>query len=101
MSLRISLALLISLAAVGRKTTNFTRMMDQTADYNGDYRAEQSISNLGGVFSPKRVEARLTDVYIHPHEMDNGDYFLGAWVKTVISHAYWDHSKPRKSKKKK
>ena len=101
MDLRIYLALLISLTS-SCASMNFKNMLDETADYDGKVHTEESLSAVSGpMFGPKRVEAKLTDVYIHPHEMSNGDFFLGGWVKTVVSHAYWEGPKPTFNKPKK
>ena len=97
----IFLALLTSLLT-GCLTTEFDRMLDQTADYDGKIHTEKSLGAASGpAFGPKRVEAKLTDIYIYPHEMGNGDYFLGGWVRTVVSHAYWDQRQPTFQKPKK
>ena len=95
--MRILAALLISFMLVGCATRNkpFTRMLDKTADYDGKYRAEAEIAkSKGAMFGPTHVAPKLTDVYLHSHEMNNGDYFLGGWIRTVVSHAYWNHSRP-------
>lgn len=94
MILRISLVFLISIL-VGCMSTSHQNLLDETADYDGAIHAQQSLDAVNGaVFAPKRVEAKLTSAYIHPHEMSNGDFFLGGWVKTVVSHPYWDQSQP-------
>ena len=99
---RICLALLTSLIVTGCVSTDFNKMLDRTADYDGKLHAEETLKTSSGpVFGPKRVEAKLTDVYIFPHEMGNGDYFMGGWVRTVVSHAYWKNTKPTFPKEEK
>ena len=101
MTLNIFLVLLIS-GLTACQSMSHQNMLNFTADYNGDHHAERTIGQLSGnILGPKRVEAKITNIFVYPHEMDNGDYFMGGWVKTVISKPYWDNTRKTFKKKKK
>ena len=88
-------AFLTRFLLVGCSTVSFDKLLDSNADYDGSHRINAQLdSSRGALYGPRRVEAKLTDVYMHPHEMSGGDYFLGGWIRTLVSHAYWDGSGP-------
>ena len=88
-------AFLTSFLLIGCSTTSFDKLLDKNADYDGSHRIKAQLdASRGGVYGPRRIEAKLTDVYMHPHEMSGGDYFLGGWIRTLVSHAYWDGAGP-------
>ena len=101
MILNIFLVLLIS-SITACQTMNHQNMLDDTADYDSSRHVERSLSQLSGnILGPKRVEAKIINIFVYPHEMDNGDYFMGGWVKTVVSKPYWDNTRRTIKKKKK
>ena len=101
MILNIFLVLLISTLGACQSTPH-KNMLDITADYSGEHHVDRTLNQLSGnILGPKRVEAKITNIFVYPHEMDNGDYFMGGWVKTVVSKPYWDNTRKTFKKKKK
>lgn len=89
----IFLASLISVAMTGCVITRAPslNMLEQTADYDGSRRTEESLGELNGpLLNPVRTESRMTDILIHPHEMPTGDYFLGGWIRIVVAQPKWE-----------
>jgi hypothetical protein len=72
-------------------------MLDERAEYEkvNDIRLKSPEDDL------KRSNAQVTDVFIHPHEMASGDYFLGGWIRTVLTEPRWNKAKAIKKAKKK
>ena len=84
----IYLVCLLSGCAINRVPS--LNMLDRRSDYTEKLRAEKELSSLSdGLLIPHRVQPEITDVWIHPHEMPTGDYFLGGWVRIVISDSRW------------
>ncbi|MGE4233050.1 MAG: hypothetical protein AB7F43_06955 [Bacteriovoracia bacterium] len=67
------------------------KMLEKRANYDaaGSEDVEFGVSPEGDKLIPQRTETQTTDVCIYPHEMANGDYFLGGWIRTVIFEPRW------------
>ena len=65
------------------------RLLEERADYDrvNAVRVSSSQEDL------KRSKALVTDVFIHPHELPSGDYFLGGWIRTVLKEPRWNKTK--------
>ncbi|MGE0172442.1 MAG: hypothetical protein AB7T49_06655 [Oligoflexales bacterium] len=90
---RIFLALwtsaLMTACAVTRAPS--LNMLEQTADYDSSKRTDESLGELKGpLLTPYRTEPEMTDIMIHPHEMPTGDYFLGGWIRVVLTQSQWE-----------
>lgn len=77
-------------------------MLEKRADFEGLGKLNKALSAVDSpLLVPKRTKPTVTDIWLHPHEMPTGDYFRGAWIRTVISKAQWEvESKSRISVKK-
>ena len=65
-------------------------MLEKRSDYEGSRQIKKELSSLQGpLLVPQRTESKITDIWIHPHEMPTGDYFRGGWIRTIISHSQW------------
>jgi hypothetical protein len=58
-------------------------MLEERAEYEkvNDVKIYSSQADL------KRSKTAVTDVFVHPHEMASGDYFLGGWIRYYLCHA--------------
>ena len=58
-----------------------SRMLEKRASYNQGQ--SQNVGINGGVV-PIQTPAKRTKVYIYPHELPSGDYFLGGYIFAEI-----------------
>ena len=58
-----------------------SRMLEKRASYDKDQSKNAEIN--GGVV-PIQTPAKRTKVYIYPHELPSGDYFLGGYIFAEI-----------------
>ena len=64
--------------------------LEKKADYDGVHKTHHAIQELKGpLLAPKRTGPKMADIWIHPHEMPTGDYFLGGWVRILVSQPQW------------
>jgi hypothetical protein len=99
--LKILSLLILSSCALNRAPG--MKMLEKVADYQSLHRLENDLGSASGpLLLPKRTNALVTDIWIHPHEMPTGDYFRGGWIRTIISRASWklEKSRPLMVKKK-
>ena len=65
-------------------------MLDKRADFNGMNEVEEALQAVDNpLLVPVRTEPLVADIWVHPHELSNGDYFRGAWIRTVVSRSSW------------
>ena len=68
------------------------RMLDARSDYKSDKPLEVEFIPTEQKVAPKRSAAVTADIWVHPHEMGPGDYFLGGWMRTVVKEPHWSHA---------
>lgn len=67
------------------------RLLEKRADFDGKYRLDSALSEIESpLLVPKRTVPVMADIWVHPHELPNGDYFRGAWIKTLITKPTWE-----------
>ena len=72
-------------------------LLEARADYDGMEDVERSLNAVDNpLLVPIRTEPRVADIWIHPHELPNGDYFRGAWIRTIVSRSGWRVDEERK-----
>jgi hypothetical protein len=73
-------------------------MLNQESDYDGHGRLKQTVSSLDRpLLVPSRTNPKVTDIWIHPHEMPTGDYFRGGWIRTIVTDSRWEIEAPKQS----
>ena len=91
MKILLPIILLSLLSACATNRAPSLNMLEKRADYQGLGKLQEALSNVDApLLVPKRTKPTVTDIWIHPHEMPTGDYFRGAWIRTVISKAQWE-----------
>ncbi len=83
----ISSILLLTSCASSTPSIN---LLEVLGDYNGEVDAKLAANNLSPPqFGPKRTETRVSDIWVHPHEMPTGDYFQGGWIRVIVQESIW------------
>jgi hypothetical protein len=91
MKILLPIVLLSLLSACATNRAPSLNMLEKRADYQGLGKLQEALSNVDApLLVPKRTKPTVTDIWIHPHEMPTGDYFRGAWIRTVTSKAQWE-----------
>ena len=91
MKIFLPIVLLSLLSACATNRAPSLNMLEKRADYQELENLQEALSNADSpLLVPKRTKPTVTDIWIHPHEMPTGDYFRGAWIRTVISKAQWE-----------
>ena len=87
----ITVCMFLALSACATNRATSLNMLEKTADYDGKHYTEGELRSMKGtLMSPSRSKPKVTDVYIHGHEMPTNDYFIGGWIKVVVGHAQWE-----------
>ena len=93
------LLFLLLLPACAMNRVPSLNMLEHRADYSGLRRIKENLSSLDSPsLVPQRTQPKVSDIWVHPHEMPTGDYFRGGWIRTLISHSEWTVGKPYISK---
>ena len=91
-----SLLLLTHACAINRAPSQ--NLLERRADFKGMHEVEEALGAVDNpLLVPVRTEPQVADIWVHPHELPNGDYFRGAWIRTVVSSSSWSmegRSKP-------
>ena len=65
-------------------------LLEKRSDYNGVHQIEEALQAVDNpLLVPVRTEPVVADIWVHPHELANGDYFRGAWIRTIVSRSTW------------
>lgn len=93
MTLRMLAVLWISFSLTSCATTRAPslKMLEKRADYEGLSQINSTFveSNQKTAQGPVRTHSAVADIRVHAHEMPNGDYFMGGWIRTVIEKPKW------------
>lgn len=60
------------------------RLLSERAKY------EKEMEGLDMSLNVKRKAARVSKVWVFPHDLPTGDYFLGSWVMLKYGTESWD-----------
>jgi hypothetical protein len=86
----ILVPLLIALNACAINRAPSLNLLERRADFDGMHGIEASLNAVDNpLLVPVRTEPVVADIWVHPHELPNGDYFRGAWVRTVVTRSSW------------
>lgn len=73
-------------------------LLEKRSDYDGVNGLEDALNAVDNpLLVPVRTEPLVADVWVHPHELANGDYFRGAWIRTVVSRSSWQMDEKHES----
>ena len=65
-------------------------LLEKVADYDGSNQVNESLEAVDNpLLMPIRTQPMIADIWVHPHELENGDYFRGGWIRTVVSRSQW------------
>ena len=65
-------------------------LLEKRSDFKGEYEVEEALGAVDNpLLVPVRTEPQIADIWVHPHELPNGDYFRGAWIRTVVARSSW------------
>ncbi|NRA46110.1 MAG: hypothetical protein HRU09_14250 [Oligoflexales bacterium] len=65
-------------------------MLEKTADYQNVHEIERELNSVDHpLLVPVRTSPQIADIWVHPQELPNGDYFRGGWIRTVITRSHW------------
>jgi len=98
---KFSLALILPLfqfcfSACGLMRAPSLNLLNSEADYKGEKRLQNAMSDLEQpLLVPNRTSPKVTDIWIHPHEMPSGDYFRGGWIRTIVTDSRWEMGTPK------
>ena len=82
------LIFLASACAMNRAPSE--NLLEKRADYEGIHEIESSLKAVDNpLLVPIRTQPIVADIWVHPHELPNGDYFRGGWVRTVVTRSQW------------
>ena len=92
----IVLALMVlNACAINRAPSD--NLLDKRSDYDGVYQVKEALEKVDHpLLVPVRTTPVIADIWVHPHELPNGDYFRGGWVRTVVTGARWQVDDPIK-----
>ncbi len=65
-------------------------LLEKRSDFKGLGEVEEALGAVDNpLLMPVRTEPQIADIWVHPHELPNGDYFRGAWIRTVVARSSW------------
>ena len=65
-------------------------MLEKRADYNDQNEIKEALGEVDNpLLVPVRTNPTIADIWVHPHELPNGDYFRGGWIRTVVTRSHW------------
>ena len=71
-------------------------LLEKRADFKGVHEIEEALGAVDNpLLVPVRTEPQVADIWVHPHELANGDYFRGAWIRTIVSRSSWSMEEKR------
>lgn len=88
---------LISLLGITTLLTNcaMTRapslnLLEKRSDYQDIHEVKEALDQVDHpLLVPVRTKPMIADIWVHPHELPNGDYFRGGWIRTVVTRSHW------------
>lgn len=76
--------------AITRAQSNM--MLEKRADLDGSHETMGQLGSINhGLLEPVRTKPQIADIWVHPHELPNGDYFRGAWIRTIVRRSSWGY----------
>ena len=98
MSTRVSIFLIFIWFSSGCAMTRAvsSNMLEKRSDLGGIHEVEASLQGIDKpLLEPVRSEPVIADIWVHAHELPNGDYFRGAWIRTIVSKSAWQIKETR------
>ena len=86
--LLLALPTLLGACAITRAPS--LNLLDERADYNSTHEIKEALEEVDHpLLVPIRTNPTVADIWVHPHELANGDYFRGGWIRTVVTRSQW------------
>ncbi|MFK7823637.1 MAG: hypothetical protein AB8G05_05745 [Oligoflexales bacterium] len=65
-------------------------LLEKTADYQNTFEINEALNSVDHpLLVPVRTTPQIADIWVHPQELPNGDYFRGGWIRTVLTRSHW------------
>ena len=66
-------------------------LLEKTSDYQNMHQVKEALDQVDHpLLVPIRTQPVVADIWVHPHELPNGDYFRGGWIRTVVTRSHWE-----------
>ncbi|MFK7822710.1 MAG: hypothetical protein AB8G05_01030 [Oligoflexales bacterium] len=73
-------------------------LLEKRSDYEGTEQIKEALEEVDHpLLVPTRTKPVIADIWVHPHELPNGDYFRGGWIRTVVTRSYWQVEEKQES----
>lgn len=80
--------ILLQSCAMTRATSD--NLLEKRADFEGVHQIKDAFEAVDNpLLVPVRTEPMIADIWVHPHELPSGDYFRGAWIRTIVTRSSW------------
>ncbi len=90
------LLLLLNACAINRAPS--ANLLEKRSDYEKVHEIKGALEEVDRpLLVPTRTTPTIADIWVHPHELANGDYFRGGWIRTVVTRAYWQVEEKKQS----
>ena len=90
LKLIVPLLLLFFNACASMDRAPSLNMLEKRADYTHQNEIKEALGEVDNpLLVPVRTNPTVADIWVHPHELPNGDYFRGGWIRTVVTRSHW------------
>lgn len=84
----LALPILLNACAINRAPS--LNLLEKRSDYENVHQVKEALEKVDQpLLVPVRTKPVIADIWVHPHELPNGDYFRGGWVRTVVTRSHW------------
>lgn len=85
-----SIGTMVLLNACAMTRAPSLNLLEKRSDYDNVHQIKEALDQVDHpLLVPVRTKPVVADIWVHPHELPNGDYFRGGWVRTVVSRSHW------------
>mgnify|MGYP003331273387 CR=1 FL=1 len=72
-------------------------LLEKRSDYDNMGQVKEALDQVDHpLLVPVRTKPVIADIWVHPHELPNGDYFRGGWIRTVVTRSHWQVKEEQK-----
>ena len=84
----------LELVACAHDAAPGLKMLNTRADYEAEAPEVQTLTlgtadGSGAEMVPVRVPPKVVNIWMHPHETPDHEYFWGAWLSVVVAGEEW------------
>ena len=86
----LTIVLPMTLGACAITRVPSQNLLEERADYGSVREVKDALEEVDHpLLVPVRTNPTVADIWVHPHELANGDYFRGGWIRTVVTRSQW------------